>query len=162
MPLGRNHNAIAPVLATVVIGIEEVDPHDLLLVHRNTYQRHGMPANEVGVAVGNGNSRRLRVNHWLIAVEQGMKAGVETTQERIVIAQFSGSNINGDDEITAYPPTVELGIDPAVRIFCAVVAQSPHFPIDPIQVGHKNHGYRVRIQRNVADQSRGRALRSQW
>ena len=43
---GADQNAIAPILATVIVGIEEVDPHGVIGAKRGAQNRDRVPTDE--------------------------------------------------------------------------------------------------------------------
>ena len=152
---GTDFDSIAPVLAAVVIGIEEINPHLTFRVERGPENGNGVPADKPGGTIGHRNTRRLRVDQRLIAVVVGVIAGIEMPDKAFQIMQLASGHIHVNGKSAPGRPAVELRVHPFVGIALAADAQPAHLHINAVQMRHYNQGDRIQIEgylgRDTAD-----------
>src|SRR5690554_3461905 len=83
---GADLYAVVPVLAAVVVGVVEVDPHHVGGVQGDAQHGDGMPANEAGGAVGDRDARRLGVDQRLVAVVVGDRKSTRLNSSHVRIS----------------------------------------------------------------------------
>ena len=70
---------------------------------------------EATLAATFGTAVPARV-HLLAGVISVLGQPLGVAQEGLVIGELAGFNIDGDGELAAHPPAMELGVDPGMRV----------------------------------------------
>eukprot|EP01093_Parvamoeba_rugata_P014203 TRINITY_DN4570_c0_g2_i1.p2 TRINITY_DN4570_c0_g2~~TRINITY_DN4570_c0_g2_i1.p2 ORF type:complete len:157 (+),score=14.69 TRINITY_DN4570_c0_g2_i1:90-560(+) len=156
--MGGGDDALAPVLAAVVVGVEKVDAHGLGGVHGDPLDGDGVPAEKARGAVGHRDTGRLWIDHGNVAVIERVIGGVEIPDKPFEVFQAAGENVHGDAKSVANVVAVKLGVDPFVGILSAANTAPPHFKIDTVQMRHGQQGYGIDIHGRFGCQSGAKLL----
>ena len=83
---GADNDAVAPILAAIVVGIIKINPHNVRWVEGGPQNGDRVPANKACCAIGDRNARWLGMNQRLVAIVVGVIAGIEVAYKIIHIA----------------------------------------------------------------------------
>src|SRR5680860_666406 len=93
--LSRGDNSLTPVLPAVVIGIKEINAHNLITIQRKPLDSDGVPAEKACGAVGHCNTGRLRINNRNIAVVKRVIGGIKISNKPFEVFQTTGEYVDG-------------------------------------------------------------------
>lgn len=131
-------NTLAPILAAIVVGVEEVDAYLAIVIKVAPDNGYGMAPNQAPFAVGNRGTGGLRMNNVDVAVVMRVITGIKMANEAFMITDLAGFPANHTEKIMPYPRTIHFRVNPAVKVVIAYPAQAPHLAINAVKMRYQN------------------------